>query len=281
MIGYVYLTTNLINGKKYIGLKTSNIFLENYFGSGKLIRLALKKYGEENFKVEILEECDTIEELRECERKWIKKFDAQKSSEFYNIAEGGQWGNCIIGMSEEQLKEYKQHLSEGVKQSYINNPDLRVQRRIQRQNMKGKIEVTPEQCKAISIRNKKMWEERKEELTQILRENIEKHKKEGVYKETWKKHTHPWIGRKHTEATKKKISEHTNNHGVNNPNRKKGKVLFCNNVVLNFELTKEAHQFLEEKGFTRRERYRMIKGEIIRNYKIQREDATTIESVNE
>ena len=38
MFGYIYLTTNLINEKKYIGQKTSNKFLgESYLGSGKLL----------------------------------------------------------------------------------------------------------------------------------------------------------------------------------------------------------------------------------------------------
>ena len=35
MYGYIYETTNLINGKKYIGKKASTKFLEDYYGSGK------------------------------------------------------------------------------------------------------------------------------------------------------------------------------------------------------------------------------------------------------
>ena len=61
MIGYVYITTNLINNKKYIGLKTSDVFVPNYFGSGKIIKKAINKYGKNNFSVEILEECKSLQ----------------------------------------------------------------------------------------------------------------------------------------------------------------------------------------------------------------------------
>jgi hypothetical protein len=53
-IGYVYKTTNLNNGRCYIGKRTKPIFDENYFGSGAALQSAIKKYGKENFKVEIL-----------------------------------------------------------------------------------------------------------------------------------------------------------------------------------------------------------------------------------
>lgn len=44
----IYKTTNLINGKIYIGFDSHNN--PEYFGSGKLIKMALKKYGTSNFK---------------------------------------------------------------------------------------------------------------------------------------------------------------------------------------------------------------------------------------
>lgn len=89
MYGYVYLTTNLVNGKKYIGQHRASQFTENYKGSGKLIKQAFNKYGWENFKVELLEECSSEDELNQAEIKWIAKFDATHSREFYNLAYGG------------------------------------------------------------------------------------------------------------------------------------------------------------------------------------------------
>lgn len=93
MYGYVYKTTNLINGKIYIGQKASEIFIESYKGSGIILIKALDKYGEENFKVEILEECNSKDELDLVEKKWIKILKATDDSIGYNIAEGGQGGN--------------------------------------------------------------------------------------------------------------------------------------------------------------------------------------------
>ena len=116
MFGYIYLTTSLINNKKYIGQKTSNKFLkESYLGSGKLIQRAINKYGKENFKVELLETCESKQELNEAERYWIRKFNADNSSDFYNISEGGDGGNTYQNLSEEQLIEIKQKISDKLK----------------------------------------------------------------------------------------------------------------------------------------------------------------------
>lgn len=63
MYGYIYITTNLINGKQYIGQKKSDVFLEDYKGSGRDISRAFNKYGFNNFKSVLIEECDSQEEL--------------------------------------------------------------------------------------------------------------------------------------------------------------------------------------------------------------------------
>lgn len=87
--GYIYLTENLVNGKKYVGQHRSNIFHEWYHGSGRKIVQAIKKYGKENFKTEIIEWCYSREELDAQEIYWIDFYDAQESDEFYNIAACG------------------------------------------------------------------------------------------------------------------------------------------------------------------------------------------------
>lgn len=89
MYGYIYITTNLVNGKKYIGQHKSEVFNPEYKGSGKLLRQALHKYGEDNFEVHIIEECFSKEELDNSEIKWIKYYDAANSREYYNLSYGG------------------------------------------------------------------------------------------------------------------------------------------------------------------------------------------------
>lgn len=85
MYGYVYMTTNLINGKKYIGQHKSSKFDENYKGSGHAIKSAISKYGKANFEVKILEECETPFQLNNKEAYWIIYYDAINSDDFYNL----------------------------------------------------------------------------------------------------------------------------------------------------------------------------------------------------
>ncbi len=99
----IYLTKNLINGKKYIGRDLKNN--SKYLGSGLLLKKAIKKYGISNFKKIILEKCKTEKELNEKECFWIKKFDAINSKDFYNLVSGGRGGNILKNTSEKKRKE--------------------------------------------------------------------------------------------------------------------------------------------------------------------------------
>lgn len=111
--GYIYETTNIINGRKYIGKKKSSIFDENYLGSGVLLQKSIKKYGRNNFKTIILQWCKTREELNESEKKFIMLNNAYKSNDFYNIATGGEGGNTYAGKSEEEMFLIKKKISHG------------------------------------------------------------------------------------------------------------------------------------------------------------------------
>jgi len=105
----VYIVTNLVNDKKYIGIDSKNN--PKYFGSGHFIKQAIKKYGINNFKKDILEECKTREELLECEKKWIKFYDAVNDDRFYNIHEGGMGGDITIYMTDDDIIKWKSNIS--------------------------------------------------------------------------------------------------------------------------------------------------------------------------
>ena len=100
--GYIYITTNLINNKKYVGQHKSKSFSPNkYIGSGDYFLKALKKYGKKNFKCELLEWCNSKETLNEREKYWISYYNAVEDSNFYNLKEGG---SGEINFTESSLK---------------------------------------------------------------------------------------------------------------------------------------------------------------------------------
>jgi group I intron endonuclease len=79
----IYITTNLINGKQYIGRDSHNN--PNYYGSGTFLKKAIRKYGRENFKKEILEVCQSEDHLSIREEYWLNYYDAGNNPMFYNI----------------------------------------------------------------------------------------------------------------------------------------------------------------------------------------------------
>jgi len=96
MYGYIYLTTNLLTNKIYIGQKKSDYFLgEEYLGSGKYLNHAIQKYGKENFSVELIDTADSRDELSEKEIFYITKYDATNRSIGYNISKGGIGGGEV------------------------------------------------------------------------------------------------------------------------------------------------------------------------------------------
>ena len=92
---YVYKTTNLINNKFYIGKHSTNKEFEkdNYLGSGTIITNAIKKYGKENFKIEILSTHLTEKEAYDEEARVVTT-ELVLDENCYNMHEGGLGGWC-------------------------------------------------------------------------------------------------------------------------------------------------------------------------------------------
>jgi len=89
---YVYKITNLHNGKYYIGKRKHNDpYNDKYMGSGKLIKLAIEKYGISSFTKEILEIFDTNDEAAKLEADLVT-IEAIKLGNMYNLHEGGHGG---------------------------------------------------------------------------------------------------------------------------------------------------------------------------------------------
>lgn len=115
MYGYIYMTTNTVNGKRYIGKHKASKFTKTYRGSGKILVQAFKKYGFDKFDVELLEECEDLEQLNKREEYWIAKYNACDSDEFYNIRWGGQGGDVALFLPKERMQEIRKDHSEYIK----------------------------------------------------------------------------------------------------------------------------------------------------------------------
>lgn len=121
----IYKTTNLINGKIYIGQDSKNNSM--YLGSGLILFKAIKKYGLNNFKKEILEYCKTKNQLNEQEKYWIKKCNSTDHKIGYNIAKGGNGGDTITGLPIDEYLNYCKNMSIKLKKIY--NSDLGIIRK--------------------------------------------------------------------------------------------------------------------------------------------------------
>ena len=112
MKGYIYLIENKINSKKYIGQTSYSIerrMAEHIRGAkqhpNRPLYRAINKYGEENFNISIVEECE-INLLSEREIYWINKFNTYYG-DGYNATLGGE-GTTSLN-KEEIIVKYLQY----------------------------------------------------------------------------------------------------------------------------------------------------------------------------
>lgn len=85
----VYKITNIINNKIYIGVHSTENLNDSYMGSGYLLKNAIKKYGVENFKKEILFNFDSLKEALIVERSIVNQ-EFINRPDVYNLTLGGQ-----------------------------------------------------------------------------------------------------------------------------------------------------------------------------------------------
>jgi len=114
----IYMTTNLINGKKYVGRCSKDERWDSgYLGSGVFLKQAIRKYGRENFERIILAELSDSSSLREAidlEKEWLLKLDCKNSPDYYNMSNdtGG------MGAGDKHSSETKEKISESMKELY-------------------------------------------------------------------------------------------------------------------------------------------------------------------
>jgi group I intron endonuclease len=117
----IYKTTNLVNGKIYIG--QHNGATKSYIGSGVIFKKAVKKYGKENFVRDVIVDGNyTQEETDELEVFYIKLYNSTDKSIGYNISLGGNGAGKISEETKIKIgdanrgrihsKEFKDKISE-------------------------------------------------------------------------------------------------------------------------------------------------------------------------
>jgi hypothetical protein len=111
---YFYKTENLINGKFYYGVHKTNDLNDGYFGSGRRILYAIKKYGKDNFKKENILFFDTFDEALNYESEYVDEVLLLDPS-CYNINLGGKSGFRSLWMNPEWVKNFKIVSSERLK----------------------------------------------------------------------------------------------------------------------------------------------------------------------
>lgn len=156
MIGYVYLTTNLINGRMYVGKHHSTTYDNKYYGSGKILLQAIELYGKDNFSNIILYEANTIDELNDNEKRLIAEYRRLYGDLMYNIADGGDGGNTLSGKSDEEKAEFVEKMTK-INRERCNTEDFKNKLSVATKKRYESVEERQKQ----SIKIRKAWSDEK------------------------------------------------------------------------------------------------------------------------
>lgn len=165
---FVYIITNKINHKFYIGKHSTDDLDDGYMGSGTAINKAIQKYGIENFSKRILCFCDSAEDAYKVEELLVTD-NLIKREDCYNMMVGGLGGPTLSGIEN---------------------------------GMYGKTHTLEARKKISEARiGKPSWNKGKH-FSEETRKKISESKKASYIKEN-----HPNFGKHLSEETKQKLSE--------------------------------------------------------------------------
>lgn len=123
--GYVYLINNLVNHKKYIGITTRTVEKRFYEHSKAetLIGKAIRKYGEHNFNVSIIDTARDKVALYKLEEHYIREYGTYRNG--YNQTLGGEgiksYETIDVVLNEKQLAFVKLVALENQEEIDVNN----------------------------------------------------------------------------------------------------------------------------------------------------------------
>lgn len=167
----IYKITNKVDGKIYIGKHQTKDLKDGYMGSGKHLKRAISKYGIENFEKEILFQFDNEVNMNAKEAELVtEEFCLREDT--YNLCPGGKGGWGYINTSGKNLYGLNGKTPNIIKDF--------VEKGI---SYSASLNNDPEKMK-----------EHKKKISKSL-------------KDRYSKIDHGWLGKKHSEDTKIKLSQ--------------------------------------------------------------------------
>ena len=235
----VYKTTNNTNGRIYIGVHKTDDPEDNYLGSGYILKKAINKYGIDNFTKEILACFDNPEDMFNMESELVNEEFVGKSTT-YNAKIGGNggWdhvsskGTVVIRDSTGKCfrvpVDDPRYLSGELKSPSI-----------------GKVPVKDKNGKVFTVNNND---------PRYLSGEL-------VYQHTGHKF---WLGKNHTDDSKKKIGEANSKHQKGKGNSQYGTIwVYCPYTHENRKITKFDLTQWEKDGWVKGRKIKQIYGSVI------------------
>lgn len=169
----IYCYTNKINGKKYVG--QTKITLKKRHGAHICRKLvidrAIKKYGVENFTLEILHFADDYS-IDLLEIYYIEKWNLLDKRYGYNVSSGGANGNTFKGKTEEEMIEIRYKIGSANRGKHHSDE----QNKKISESLKGRESPT---------KGKKHTEESKQKISESQKIKVEQYTKDNKLIKTW------------------------------------------------------------------------------------------------
>jgi len=105
---YVYIITNTLNGKQYVGDHSTFKLHDGYLGSGDVLKCAFRNHGKQNFKKEILAFFSTKQNAFAAQEKYIIQYNTLYPNG-YNICPNGGLGFHESFSDDTKTKMKKNH----------------------------------------------------------------------------------------------------------------------------------------------------------------------------
>jgi hypothetical protein len=210
----IYEITNTKNGMKYIGKHITENIHDGYMGSGLYLKKAIKKYGKNTFRKEILFTFDNEVDMENKEKELVNK-NIILDDNYYNISLGGQGGITVLYPDHPMYNDTCKKISEA-----------------QKKRKKQVSEITKElhKQKKVGMYGKKQSDNQKQVVSAKLKgvpkniKSVEKQKQSLMKTLNSDGYIHPNTGRKATPEQLKRMSEETRN-------RPKKTCGYCNKIL--------------------------------------------------